>query len=676
MFKISQLLLLSLFVFIASCKSASENPVMLAGDNPMRIAVGTPYVEPGLIFGVNETNLPIIDNSALDINIAGTYSVVYTYTKSNNSKIILRRVVIVGDDAIIAGEEDPLYKYQWHLHNTEQKNFAQEPGVAGEDININGIVTKDEFNGEGILIAVVDTGLEINHMDLKNNIVPGGSREFTEGRNYLTSNISPSRHGTSVAGIIAAEGWNGVGGRGVAPKAKMIGFNLLKNQNIANFISALGGADFSKEVDIFNQSYSTNTNHVIHSYPEIEAQYKFGTLGKGNMPALREGKGAIYVKAAGNGFSSIKDSDNNDISECIASKRHQLSCKNTNMDPKNTLPYNIVVGAINAKGKKSSYSSAGSSIWISAPGGEYGVTNPAILTTDQSGCNQGYSASSGSSNCNYTFKFNGTSSAAPIVSGAIAVILNVNPKLTWRDIKYILAETAEQVDPEAMDTTITINSENDYIAESKWITNKAERGSKGGYKFHNYYGFGRIDIDRAVKFTQNYTIPDTPAPWVEKEWVHSNAINQPIPNSDKNGLKRILSIGMADNLTIEAVQINLNVEHTYAGELSIELTSPLGTKSILLNAHNGFERTSCPVNDSNIDNSDKDCYKDRNLVDLKLLSNAFYGEKSQGNWILKIVDVVNLEGATERNESTENPKRTVHTGKLINWSIKIFGHER
>jgi hypothetical protein len=95
--------------------------------------------------------------------------------------------------------------------------------------------------------------------------------------------------------------------------------------------------------------------------PFEEAQYLAG------VTALRGGKGAIYVKAAGNGFQVIVNVG------CFVLGLN-LTCENANFDPANTLPYQIIVGAINASGVKASYSTAGSAIWVSAPGGSSGST--------------------------------------------------------------------------------------------------------------------------------------------------------------------------------------------------------------------------------------------------------------------------------------------------------------
>jgi len=130
-------------------------------------------------------------------------------------------------------------------------------------------------------------------------------------------------------------------------------------------------------------------------------------------------------------------------------------------------PYQIVVGAVNADGIKASYSSAGSAIWVSAPGGEFGLNavlltpgfppeavEPAMVTTDQSGCvigssttnrNNGSTFNNGgapNTSCNYTKPDEWNLVCYPVTVGAIALILEANAALTWRDVKHILASTA------------------------------------------------------------------------------------------------------------------------------------------------------------------------------------------------------------------------------------------
>jgi len=300
-----------------------------------------------------------------------------------------------------------------------------------------------------------------------------------------------------------------------------------------------------------------------------------------------------------------------------------------------------VVGALTAKGKKSSYSTAGSNLWASAPGGEYGVSHPAMMSTDQSGCSQGLVRTGGpnrnafdtvghanNSSCNYTSAMNGTSSAAPITSGVVALMLEANSSLTWRDVKHILASTSDQVDSTISSTNLTINGVA-YAAEAAWLTNAA------GYKFHNYYGFGRVNAGLAVSAAQTYTAGSLGS-FIDTGWVDSGTISLAIPDNDASGASNIKA--MSSSITVEAVQVKINLAHSYSGELGIELTSPSGTTSMLFNPRNAFGTAN-------------------NITNQILLSNAFYGEQGSGNWTIKVVDTLASD-----------------TGTITDWSIKIFGH--
>jgi len=159
---------------------------------------------------------------------------------------------------------------------------------------------------------------------------------------------------------------NTVGGMGVAPGASLKGFNLIASaQTLTQFIDSLGASmasPQSNDVFIFNQSFGITTFAPITVNPLEESQYLAG------VTTLRGGKGALYVKAAGNGFE-------------VGCAFSGVSCDNANFDPTNTLPYQIVVGAVAASGIKANYSSAGSAIWVSAPGGEFGQNTSVSANT-------------------------------------------------------------------------------------------------------------------------------------------------------------------------------------------------------------------------------------------------------------------------------------------------------
>ncbi|XOV90693.1 MAG: S8 family serine peptidase [Pseudomonadota bacterium] len=539
---------------------------------------------------------------------------------------------------------DPLYKHQWHLDNTGQAAFASAGGGIGEDINVD-VVIAAGVTGTGVKVAVLDSGLQISHEDLAPNVIQGGSFNFSDQSNDPTPNPPPMSegqptgdHGTSVAGLIAAKGWNSLGGRGVAPDASLLGFNVLATGNDPDFVAALGGAQYAMGVDIFNQSYGSDPTDDSKVIDVIEAQYVAG------VNTLRGGKGAIYVRSAGNAFSDVEGGD------CSGANEIGISCQNSIMDPEMVLPQNITVGALAADGKKASYSTAGSAIWISAPGGEDGsnssyveATNltPAMITTDLMGCSSGYvnattsavnpfedqGKSADNPNCNYTSTFNGTSSAAPVASGAIALILEARPDLTWRDVKHILATTSTQVDASIAPLTIALG-DGDYIAEPAWTTNAA------GFKFHNWYGFGRIDVGAAVLAAANYTLGSLGTQVVtEYDAASVSALGLSIPDNSVVGASNTIAVN--NNLVVESVRVGLILTHPRTSDLGIELTSPSGTRSVLFTIRSVFTGAD---------------------LEMELMSNAFYGEPANGNWTIKVVDSL-----------------TGETGTLTDWGMRFYG---
>lgn len=554
---------------------------------------------------------------------------------------------------------DPLLQHQWYIVNTGQSAFAGETGTAGEDNKINVVHANGTgTTGSGVKVAVVDTGLDIHHTDLAANIIASGSWDFVNGDNDPTPAAgTDSDHGTMVGGIIAMKGWNNIGGRGVAPNASLAGFNFLENQSPTNFIDSLGGAK-SASLHVFNQSYGRESN-FYYNYTILDnnydiAQYRSATAGT----PIRDGKGAIFIKSSGNGFSY-------NAQNCGQSVSSIVSCFNSSAtDYSQVIPYQIVVAALNASGVKSSYSTAGSSVWIAAAGGEYGLDSsygsvnpfyanaaykPAMVSTDVSGCTTGKVKSSSGSlnftsfetgshaenpNCDYVSTMNGTSSAAPVTSGIVALMLQANPNLTWRDVKHILAATADQVDASIAPVSYSLGN-GSYIAEPAWITNAA------GYKFHNWYGFGRANAERAVAMAKSYS-SYLPATGMQETVMIAGAgfaSSGAIPDNSTAGVSDTISVS-SPITKIESVQIQLDgITHDSFGELGIELISPSGTRSVLLPARNVYQGLSY------------------NNVSTMLASNAFYGENPNGTWTVKVVDA-----------------KSGITGTITRASIRVYGH--
>ena len=118
----------------------------------------------------------------------------------------------------VVGVDDPYYVNAWHLKNTGPTQVVSaltNNSLAGIDANVESVHKAGSgCTGKGVVIAIVDPGLEIGHEDLASNVLAGQSFNFN---NNLGDPSPPSpggyNHGTGVAGVAAARGWNGKGSR-------------------------------------------------------------------------------------------------------------------------------------------------------------------------------------------------------------------------------------------------------------------------------------------------------------------------------------------------------------------------------------------------------------------------------------------------------------------------------
>ena len=177
----------------------------------------------------------------------------------------------------LPGAPDPLLAHQWHLDNLGQSAYSDGGGALGEDLRMQGVL-RDGPTGDAVKVAVVDTGLEICHPDLRANVEDGASFNFnasplqsslTDERTYRMESTDPfdfdatGGHGNFVAGLIGATAGNGIGGRGVAPGVQMRGYNMLSaaDDQTRALIDSLGASRFSpdsSDVDIFNMSFGSD----------------------------------------------------------------------------------------------------------------------------------------------------------------------------------------------------------------------------------------------------------------------------------------------------------------------------------------------------------------------------------------------------------------------------------
>lgn len=555
--------------------------------------------------------------------------------------------------------DDPLLSQQWHLKNTGQNAFKENISVEnkatpGIDINL-GLLHDQGVTGRNVNIAVVDDGLDISHEDLATNIIPNKSWDFVNNDNDPSYYEPDSAiHGTAVAGIVASAGFNNRGGRGVAPDAKLQGLNFLQKQNFSNWSESTGGSRTNNAL-VINMSFGSPTHGFTpqdFTTPKnsIEEQHLKKVTTNNNA-----GKGVFLANSSGNNFQSAQFG--------FARRRSyqgELTLVNASLAPRNSSFYTTTVSGLSPiKNKPNIGSTVGSAIFISAPG--FGADDQAqTITTDISGCNYGYSTdattgfnkgTSNNLNCNYTNTFTGTSSATPVLAGVATLLFGANDSLTWRDVRHILGSTATTVDLQSKPVIIQESNGDKFTARLGWVTNKA------GYSFHNWYGLGMVNATKAVQMATNgYTLLP---PLQETAFISSGmSIPLSIPEGP-TGIEQTISIN--DDYIIEGVQLKLSLSHRRKNDLLVELVSPSGTHSILLTPRTliGYIETGADTTDFN------------NTV---LLSNAFYGEKSKGDWKIKIYDTnsgdFKYDHVFGKNIIDKNPA----PGQLTALSLRIYGH--
>ncbi len=403
---------------------------------------------------------------------------------------------------------DPLYDQQWHLHSHPASLDADHAGA---------------LTGAGITIAIVDDGLQHTHPDLAANYDAAHSWDYN-GHDPDPAPTSANAHGTAVAGLAAAVKENGHCGRGVAPRAKLVGVRAVAAP-ITDVVeaSALSHNGLGV-VDIFSSSWGPVDDGMAMEAPGNVVQSVFNSY-TANLRG-RMGKGSIYVWAAGNGRS------NND---------------NCGFDGYASSPYTFPIGALDSNGAQAVYSESCAALLAVTPSSG---TAQRITTVDLMGA-AGYDGGE----CTNTF--GGTSASAPQAAGVIALLLEARPELTWRDVKHIIAKGAVQVHAEDRD----------------WHINAR------GYHHSHHYGFGLLKVPSLLVAARAHTLLAHP---LYTNTYLSAPTHFEFPRAAIAPLFTANITVSGSRLTfIEHVSLTIGISHWYRGRISIELQSPEGTVSLL-----------------------------------------------------------------------------------------------
>ncbi|ACA84943.1 S8 family serine peptidase [Shewanella woodyi] len=530
--------------------------------------------------------------------------------------------------------DDPSFASLWGMNNT-----GQDGGTA--DADIDAVEAWDISTGDtDVVVAVIDTGVDYNHEDLQGNIwtnpneIAGngidddgnGVIDDIHGYSAIDDDGDPmdgNGHGTHVSGTIGAKGNNGVGVAGVNWDVSIIGCQFLDAGGSGSTAGAIACID-----------YVTNLK-VNHGVDVKASNNSWG--GGGFSQALKDSiesggdAGILFVAAAGNG---AYDND--------ASPSYPASYDSAAV---------MAVASTDRNDNMSGFSQYGlTSVDIGAPGS-------AILSTTPGN--------------NYS-SFNGTSMATPHVVGAAALVWSINPDLTIDEMKQLLMDsgdsnadlTGKTVSGARLNVATALDMADPSPSYRFTVTPSSqtiEAGSAASYDF----SVGSVaDWDGTVALTvevspaldgvslstdsvmagDNFTLDVMTAaatPWGDytitvsgddgaiqksksvslgilpqgiEDYPYSNDDPVSIPDNDSNGI--VSTIEVADDLQVFGVTADVNITHTWSGDLIVTLTSPEGTESVLHNRSGG---------------SADDVVESWDLAD-------FNGEMAMGTWTLSVSD--------------------------------------
>ncbi len=469
------------------------------------------------------------------------------------------------------------FPQQWHLKKTT---------ISGSvvDQHANVVAAWSLSEGEGITIAVIDTGTDIDHEEFAGSNKVVAPRDVTRGTNDARPRFSNENHGTACAGVACASGSHGASG--VAPKARLMPIRLMSDlgsqaEADAFFWAANNGAD------VISCSWGPTDGDFLD--PNDPLHNQLVALPDSTRLAIefavtqgRNGKGCVITWAAGNGNESVENDGYASFDKVIS------------------------VAACDDKGKKAPYSDFGVSNWCCFPSNHFFASaTPGIWTTDQSG-SPGYNngnVNRGDAAGNYTNSFGGTSSACPGAAGVAALVLARNPELRWDQVKQILKECCDKIDTAG--------------------------GNYDANGHSDLYGYGRLNAKKAV------TLALPPQP----NYIALHSAIQDVGIKDLKTSK--LTVAVGDTKPIKTVQIEVDIEHTWIGDLVVKVIPPATTGVGPVTLH---DKTGGSTN--NI----KQTFDTASTPDLAGLA----GKDPSGVWTLRVKDTQNQD-----------------VGKIVSFSVRL-----
>lgn len=417
---------------------------------------------------------------------------------------------------------DPLFKEQWYL------NGGAKDGL---DMNI-GPAWQKGYTGKGVVVSILDDGIQTNHPDLAQNYDPDASYDINgNDSDPMPQDNGDNKHGTRCAGEVASVAFNNYCGVGVAYNASIGGVRMLDG-SVNDAVEAKALSLNPQHIDIYSASWGPEDDGSTVDGPGPLARRAFIY----GVTSGRHGKGSIFVWASGNGG------------------RYTDSC---NCDGYTNSIFTLSISSATQGGFKPWYLEECSSTLATTYSSGTPGHDKSVATVDMDGrlrpdhiC---------------TVEHTGTSASAPLAAGICALALEANPYLTWRDMQYLVVMTSR---PEPLEK------------EAGWLLNGVKR------KYSHKFGYGLMDAGAMVSLAEQWT--SVPNQHICKS--RENNEDRQIEGTYGYTLQIHMDVnGCAGTLNevryLEHVQCKITLRFFPRGNLRILLTSPMGTTSTLL-----FER--------------------------------------------------------------------------------------
>ncbi|XP_042334526.1 proprotein convertase subtilisin/kexin type 4 isoform X2 [Sceloporus undulatus] len=459
---------------------------------------------------------------------------------------------------------DPWFHKQWYMNNDVLP-----------DLNVLSVWSHG-YTGAGVVVSILDDGIEKDHPDLMANYDPMASYDFNDNDPDPQPRYNAwdeNRHGTRCAGEVAATANNDICGAGIAYGAKIGGVRMLDG-TVTDIVEAQSLSLRPQHIDIYSASWGPEDDGKTVDGPGFLATEAFR---KGVLNG-RGGLGSLFIWASGNGG---------------------LRRDNCNCDGYTNSIYTLSVGSTTESGRVPWYNEAcASTLTTTYSSGAKGEKQ--IVTTDlRHTC---------------TSSHTGTSASAPLAAGMIALALEANPTLTWRDMQHLVVRASRPARLQADD----------------WATNGV------GRKVSHYYGYGLLDAGQLVALAKTWNM---------------TRLQRKCPIRIVHQLLRIGSrLTISKNITsaclgrtrrirsLEHVQVQLSLRYSRRGDLAISLISPMGTRSVLV-AVRPYDTSS------------------QGYRDWSFMSTHYWDEDPQGIWTLLL----------------ENKGDAYNTGFLDSVVLKLYG---